>query len=224
VQIGGISIRNRKIVGIDEGYSTWLWPNRKGDILYPNHPLGEEHGKFKYCTLNWYANSNDLEETQKFASDDIDVLKTIKPTRFANSRHCRSISNSTILYCDRGEFLVRYGSDVYYNNYGSHKKGSQGGTNVLFGDFPDKHIYLNVNLYQRKKATGYNQSSRMVFRRYNYSELRFLYLPSTGQGLFLLLSCNSAVKFGLFLAVFQHGGWKVTVKIKSDKEFHKRNL
>ncbi len=137
VDISGVSVRKRKVLGIDEGYSTWLWPNVKGDeIFYGGHPLGGDHGYFKHGTLNWYAGPYTKATARQFAEDDINVLKSIKPTKLSSSQgKGGTLADTTILYCDRGEFLVRYNTEVYYNNYDSHSKGKGGGTFVLFGDF-----------------------------------------------------------------------------------------
>jgi hypothetical protein len=126
---------NYKSTGRMDSYSTWLWPRPKDFDFWPGeHCYGPNHGKNKYENLVWHnAGSPDGFPDEPFVclanSPTCDAWMQSNPRRFSNQPR---ISERTALYCAHGEIDESVANRIF--NYGSHKRGNRGGTNVLFGD------------------------------------------------------------------------------------------
>ncbi|MCE5187180.1 MAG: type II secretion system GspH family protein [Planctomycetaceae bacterium] len=128
---------DRKMAG--ESYSVWRWERRRGStgdpttILTANHPYGFPHGAPKYGALSW-NNYGDLMTTDWATLDRTPVKWTGRQLRRIGAG---ALANATIVYCEQGQNDSHSTGSNAHNgiyNYGSHKKGSSGGTNVLMGD------------------------------------------------------------------------------------------
>jgi hypothetical protein len=136
VKIGGICpLTNYKSDGLNDSYSTWIWPRGKGYMFEdacvraPNHPYGPEYGKNKYGNLQWHAGGNpQLTGIYPDTPAGYDKIKN-RPVKFSN---LHGLSELTAAYCAQGELDESSHGRVL--NYGSHKRGGKGGTNVIFGD------------------------------------------------------------------------------------------
>jgi hypothetical protein len=136
VVIGGQTRKNYKSVGRMDSYATWMWPRPKGFDFWPGeHPWGPPNGYNKYENLVWHnAGSPDSFPDEPYVcqadSPECDAWMQNNPRRFSNVPR---ISERTALYCAHGEIDASLPYNRIYN-YGSHKRGNRGGTNVLFGD------------------------------------------------------------------------------------------
>lgn len=130
VRIGGSLERDNYLsTGRGDSYTTWVWPRNAGFEFIPDHPYGPEHGKAKYGILLWHS-AGDPAVTGIWANkkEDYQWLKD-HPAKW--SRMGR-ISDRTAVHCSHGEIDMTHADAI--NNYGSHKRGKRGGTNVIFGD------------------------------------------------------------------------------------------
>jgi prepilin-type N-terminal cleavage/methylation domain-containing protein len=123
--------------GLEESYGTWLWGKvSRGFEGTPNHPLGLPHGTAKYGVLPWNR-FDDLFPERDGGITGVYPQLADKPIRW-NSAHLErakvsSLSEATIVFCNKGQWDA-YSNTGYIMNYGSHKRGSRGGTVAIFGD------------------------------------------------------------------------------------------
>ena len=123
--------QNYKSVGLNDSYSTWMWPRPKGFDFWPGeHPYGPEYGKNKYGNLQWHAGGDPTwTGIWPDTPDGYNKIKD-KPVRFSD---ISGISERTAVYCAQGEIDESIPNNRIIN-YRSHMKGNRGGTNVIFGD------------------------------------------------------------------------------------------
>ncbi|MDD5134505.1 MAG: hypothetical protein PHP01_03730 [Phycisphaerae bacterium] len=119
---------NYKTEGLNDSYSTWIWPRDKGFVFWPNHPYGPEYGKNKYGNVQWHSAGNPTGGCYIDIPSCYEKLEN-RPVRFSD---ISGISELTAAHCAQGELDESVQGRIF--NYGSHKRGSYGGTNVIFGD------------------------------------------------------------------------------------------
>jgi prepilin-type N-terminal cleavage/methylation domain-containing protein len=135
--IGGKSFNSPSTSGYRDTFATWRWFYPAGTEWYPNHPLGKPNGIQKYGVLPW--NRQQENGTSNMMSVEQAVNNPIK----WNSMHLRavnagSMANAAVLYCDQGQYdnysQIQGDPSKGIYNFGSHKRGNMGGTNVVFAD------------------------------------------------------------------------------------------
>lgn len=132
VRIEGQTYSGVERVGYSDTYSPWRWDRHAKWAVFTTYPMGPPHGTNKYPTLSWNVqdqmNHTGMEATQlidKRKTWDGNALKRVKAT---------SLSDVTVLFCEKGQYDNYAGGNGAIWNYGSHSKGSKGGTNTLFAD------------------------------------------------------------------------------------------
>jgi len=134
----GLTRTNYVSTGRGDSYSTWIWEQprsslKKGAYWITNHPYGPDHGKSKYDNVVWHT-GGDADITGCWPNQANNTCRhgkfdQVHVARFSNVPR---LSERTAIYCAHGEIDMSYNSQI--NNFGSHKKGNRGGTNVVFGD------------------------------------------------------------------------------------------
>jgi prepilin-type N-terminal cleavage/methylation domain-containing protein/prepilin-type processing-associated H-X9-DG protein len=139
VVIGTEKRLNYVSAGRGDSYSTWIWPRPKNYDFWPGeHPWGPPNGYNKYENVVWHsAGSPDGFSGEPLVcladspyGTPCQIWMESNPRRFSNVPR---LSVRTAIYCAHGEI----DESLPHNriiNYGSHKKGNRGGTNVVFGD------------------------------------------------------------------------------------------
>lgn len=143
VKIGTVTRNIYLSLGRMDSYSTWLWPRPKGYPFWANHPWGAPNGYNKYANVVWHkgGSPDDFDPIDEpkgpysslvNKSQPPEVVKWFEnnPRRFATVRR---IGEKTALYCAHGEIDESQPNNRIMN-YGSHKKGNKGGSNIVFGD------------------------------------------------------------------------------------------
>jgi hypothetical protein len=138
--LNGVTVTNRQYVGRDDSYVVKRHEQRRGEITngagWATHPLGAPQGVPAHGALTWYYPDDSGRISQNLSRMRWDTR--IRPAKWdtAQVRRVRgsSLADVYVLSCDRGQNLMRAGSNHWIQNWGSHKKGSEGGTNALFGD------------------------------------------------------------------------------------------
>jgi prepilin-type N-terminal cleavage/methylation domain-containing protein/prepilin-type processing-associated H-X9-DG protein len=135
VVIGTVRRINYVSTGRMDSYCTWIWPRPKDYDFWPgDHPWGPPNGYDKYENVVWHnAGSPDgfADEPYTCAANQqtCDTWMQSNPRRFSIQPR---ISKRLALHCATGELDESVAERII--NYGSHKKGNRGGTNVVFGD------------------------------------------------------------------------------------------
>jgi prepilin-type processing-associated H-X9-DG protein len=128
----GVTRTNLKCTGRMDSYSTWIWPRDAGRVFTPDHCYGPDHGKYKYSNLVWHTGGKPM-ETGCRADQEYCQHGKFDQVHVARFSSLPRMSERTALYCAHGEIDDSDPFNQVYN-YGSHKRGNKGGTNVLFGD------------------------------------------------------------------------------------------
>ncbi|HBG26017.1 MAG: hypothetical protein A2Y10_03895 [Planctomycetes bacterium GWF2_41_51] len=142
IELNGQRLGLFKRVGSDDSYVTQRFITLKDTVTNQvgwsgEHPLGSPFGTPEYGELNWF---NPL-DIGKIKAKDTPLWVWENSIRAAkwDSEQIKKAGGSSqsdvmVLMCDRGQHCARVGTVNSINNYGSHKKGGKGGTNILFGD------------------------------------------------------------------------------------------
>jgi len=151
VTLGGVRKSICAPVGIQESYYTWLNPifsQEKYKNLYsPRHPLGTPNGRPKFGGLPWNrgaelnAMGGGVPDNGWF-TDETRYRKGIAGSAQWTAVDCKNVGASStadaaVLFCSLGEWDNHSDNAGYAHqiaNYGNHRKGKSGGTNVLMAD------------------------------------------------------------------------------------------
>jgi prepilin-type N-terminal cleavage/methylation domain-containing protein len=140
VRLGNKTYRTYVTNGMWETYATSMQQYGEGGIGIGNlyfgtipHGLGKPNGIPKYGTLPWY--DYEWMASRGWNTNDYRISKD-QNIRWKTKGRGRpsSLSTGTVVYCQQGQWDSWSNSGGGIMNYGSHKKGSTGGTNAIFGD------------------------------------------------------------------------------------------
>lgn len=130
VKIGRFTYTNITRRWKSDSYVTWLWQIPKGyDNRYSLKPSKYSYssdGIAKYATMVWHGG-------YEKGVDPLYRFSEVKdsPTRWESQDNGSSPAESTVVYCNQGQF-DNHTFTLY--NYGSHPKHNRGGTNAIFAD------------------------------------------------------------------------------------------